>query len=87
MHAELPDGPNAAALPHPNIFFLKLTDSSKQPHSTLVSSISGSKSNEMGKQDFTFVVQKTLWNRVDADSLLLSGQADLFTDLRFPGYL
>lgn len=45
------------------------------------------KAMKWGKQEFTFAVQKTLWNGVDADSLLLSGQADLFTDLPFPGYL
>lgn len=39
-----------------------------------------------GKKDFTFAVQKALWNRVDADNLLLSGQAGLFTGLAFPGY-
>lgn len=84
MHGAL-DGPMAAALP--DILILKWTDGSKRPQSALVSSVSGNKSDEMGKQEFTCAVQKTLWNRVDADGLLLSGQADLFTDLTFPGYL
>lgn len=43
------DGPNAASLPRPNIFLLKLTDGSEQAQSTLVSSISDDKSSEMGE--------------------------------------